>query len=632
MATPSRSRSSGKGEEDNFEWRQTIERRQLASERQLTVLLQETERLREENAVLRIQASTSGPPCRQRSRGQVANSRPEPESIYHGTTGVIPEARNLSNSMPARLGPQEPGRPRPPVATTRATRPDPMVTPVVQNVLPHHDPMVTPVVRNVHSHPAVRLDRRNPPSEPPCGSISKRLDDMLSTPFCSHIIHYEPPRGFLVPKFSTYDGTSDPFDYIMHYRQLMTLDIGNDALLCKVFPASLQGQTFSWFHRLPPNSVGNFRDLSEAFVGQYLCSARHKQNISTLQNIKMQDNESLREFVKRFGQAVLQVEACNMDAVLQIFKRSICPGTPFFESLAKKPPTTMDDLFRRANKYSMLEDDVRAATQQVLVAGRPSRGDAERNAKPPDRPRPSDRRQEGPSHPDRPPLTPLSITYEKLLPMIQGLSDFRSLQYLVERLIKAGHLKQYLRSDAGGKVTSQHHNPGAPRAPAAPKAVINYINGGPSDEEYDSRRKRQKLLRAASIREHINSIRPGLIGGGPRPIDGTIIFPPVDPTRTLQPHRNALILSLEIWDFDVRRILVDPGSSTDLVQASVVGHMGHSLTGLENPERILSGFNGSSTTSLGDIILPVQAGPVTLNVQFSVVQELSPFNVILGRT
>ncbi|RVX07589.1 hypothetical protein CK203_025149 [Vitis vinifera] len=152
-------------------------------------------------------------------------------------------------------------------------------------------------------------------------------------------------------------------------------------------PSSLQGQALSWFHRLPPNSVGNFRDLSEAFAWQYLCSARHKQNISTLQNIKMQDNESLREFVKRFGQVVLQVEACSMNAILKIFKRSICPGTPFFESLAKKPPTTMDDLFRRANKYSMLEDDVHAATQQVLVVGRPSRGDAERNAKPLDRPR-----------------------------------------------------------------------------------------------------------------------------------------------------------------------------------------------------------------------------------------------------
>ena len=35
---------------------------------------------------------------------------------------------------------------------------------------------------------------------------------------------------------------------------------------------------------------------------------------------------------------------------------------------------------------------------------------------------------------------------------------------------------------------------------------------------------------------------------------------------------------------------------------------------------------------MGDIVLLVQAGPVTLNVQFSVVQELSPFNIILGHT
>ncbi|RVW72060.1 hypothetical protein CK203_054044 [Vitis vinifera] len=195
---------------------------------------------------------------------------------------------------------------------------------------------------------------------------------------------------------------------------------------------------------------------------------------------------------------------------------------------------------------------------------------------------------------------------------------------------KGGTLKAYLRSDAGGRDASQNHNTGAPRIPTAPKAVINYINGGPSNEEYDSKRKRQKLLRAASVCERINSIRPGIIGRGPRPIDGTIIFSPVDPTRILQPHRDALIMSLEIGDFNVRRILVDPGSSADLVQASVISHMGHNLTGLENPGRILFGFNGSSTTSLGDIILPVQAGPVTVNVQFSVVQNLSPFNVILG--
>ncbi|XP_034704072.1 uncharacterized protein LOC117928268 [Vitis riparia] len=167
----------------------------------------------------------------------------------------------------------------------------------------------------------------------------------------------------------------------MHYHQLMTLDIGNDMLLCKVFLASLQGQTLSWFHQLPTNLIDNFRDLSEVFVGQYLCSAKHKQNISTLQNIKMQENETLREFVKQFGQTVLQVESYSMDVILQIFKRSICLGTPFFESIAKKPPTSMDDLFRCANKYFMLEDDVRAATQQVLVVGQAARSEATRSFK-----------------------------------------------------------------------------------------------------------------------------------------------------------------------------------------------------------------------------------------------------------
>ena len=142
--------------------------------------------------------------------------------------------------------------------------------------------MVTPMAQNVPPYQVVRQVGRNLPNEPPVGSISKRLDDMLSTPFCSHIIHYEPPRGFLVPKFSLYDGSNDPFDHIMHYRQLMTLDIGNVPLLCKVFPASLQGQALSWFHRLSLNFVDNFRDLLDAFVGQYLCSARQKQNISTL--------------------------------------------------------------------------------------------------------------------------------------------------------------------------------------------------------------------------------------------------------------------------------------------------------------------------------------------------------------
>lgn len=113
-------------------------------------------------------------------------------------------------------------------------------------------------------------------------------------------------------------------------------------------------------------------------------------------------------------------------------------------------------------------------------------------------------------------------------------------------------------------------------------------------------------------------------------MDGVVLFLPMDPARVLQPHRDALLLTLGIGDFDVRRILVDPGSST--LQVLVVKKMRFMPSSLENPGRILSGFNGASTTSLGDILLPIQAGLITLNVQLSVVEDLFPFNAILGRT
>ena len=152
------------------------------------------------------------------------------------------------------------------------------------------------------------------------------------------------------------------------------------------------------------------------------------------------------------------------------------------------------------------------------------------------------------------------------------------------------------------------------------------------DDEHSSKRKRQRLLRAATVQEHVSPIRTGLSSGSIHPIDGTILFSTVNPARVLQPHRDALILTLGVGDYAVKRILVDPGSSADLLQVAVIKQMDFELSNLENPGRTLSGFNGSSTTSLGDVTLLVQAGPVILNVLFFVVEDLSPFNAILGRT
>ena len=55
------------------------------------------------------------------------------------------------------------------------------------------------------------------------------------------------------------------------------------------------------------------------------------------------------------------------------------------------------------------------------------------------------------------------------------------------------------------------------------------------------------------------------------------------------------------------------------------------LDKLSSASRILFGFNGATTLTLGDIALPVKAGPVTRQVLFSVIEDLGPYNAIVGR-
>ena len=57
-----------------------------------------------------------------------------------------------------------------------------------------------------------------------------------------------------------------------------------------------------------------------------------------------------------------------------------------------------------------------------------------------------------------------------------------------------------------------------------------------------------------------------------------------------------------------------------------------SLDVVNSVEPILSGFNGATTVTLGDVTLPVKAGPVTLQVLFSIVEDLGPYNSIMGQT
>ena len=138
------------------------------------------------------------------------------------------------------------------------------------------------------------------------------------------------------------------------------------------------------------------------------------------------------------------------------------------------------------------------------------------------------------------------------------------------------------------------------------------------------------MLWAASVRAKVNIVSAQENITIVQPVDGPISFPPINLTRVISPHYDALVLTVCINSFDVHRVLVDPGSAADLLHIPAFKQMRVPLDHLCSAGKVLSGFNGATTLTVGDIAFSIKAGSVTQQVLFSMVEDLGPYNAILG--
>ena len=346
-------------EDQLLSWSQEIEARQEEQTRQMAELREQANRLRQENERLRTQleAGWAGqlrepphpfPPSRP-SKGKevVASDDVELQADDELSSGSSP----LPHRSPSPNAAEAHWRKKPPRRSSRSIS---IARHRVRREPNRDQRPPTPAPQYVPDW-AGGFPPTVPSMYPPYGaaptpqmiapSAVQGPQDMLSTPLGQHILDYDPPRDFSIPPFAMYDGSSNPYDHMLHYNQAMILSAGDDRLLCKVFPASLKGPALAWFHKLSKGSINTFGELWAAFVSQYLCSVRKKGNISSLQSILKREDESIRDFTRRFDQAVQQIDIYSMDAVLQNFRRSFGPTTLFFQSLSLDRLATMEELY-----------------------------------------------------------------------------------------------------------------------------------------------------------------------------------------------------------------------------------------------------------------------------------------------
>jgi len=113
-------------------------------------------------------------------------------------------------------------------------------------------------------------------------------------------------------------------------------------------------------------------------------------------------------------------------------------------------------------------------------------------------------------------------------------------------------------------------------------------------------------------------------------LDDEVIFHESDTNGLDCPHNDPLVITLTIGDFNVERVLVDTGSTLDIIFLTTLREMKVDMTRIVPTPRPVLGFSGETSMTLGTIKLPVRAKGVTKIVDFSVTDQPTVYNTIIG--
>ncbi|CAA0810386.1 Unknown protein, partial [Striga hermonthica] len=240
--------------------------------------------------------------------------------------------------------------------------------------------------------------------------------------------------------------------------------------------------------------------------------------------------------------------------------------------------------------------------------------------------------------------------------------DCRHLKDEIERLIRAGHLKEFVYQDKGRKKEKR-------------RCREDSVERSEEDDDEDARggrygRKRDEGKRRRGSREREREGDEGqvkrgtiyMISGGPTDGDSNnarkghvramkrkreevsitarmpvISFKAEDAEGVVLPHNDALVITAEVAGFDVKRVFIDTGSSVDVMFYDCFVQINRELNmDLKPVTTALYGFNGGEVMPMGEVSLPVALGAGELRkvrmVRFVVVGAESSYNIIMGRT
>lgn len=516
------------------------------------------------------------------------------------------------------------------------------------------------------------LQRNNDPRNVAVQSLLEETE----SPFSEDIRAAPMPPRLKLPDVK-YDGTEDPSEHLETYRSWMELNSATNAFQCRVFVITLTGIARRWFRTLRPGSIFSFRQLSESFISQFVVNKVQWKPARHLYTVKQKENESTKSFLNRFVKEEMSVKDRNDSTACGALMAGLRNSTVLKYMVSIKEDINYPELIIEIRRHIQAEktSDLEASklSQDMLLGGK-RKIDSQAGPSKPSSAKHENKKNRvgGENNPNRnrapqnnqmpwfydytPTTVPVATIYNEnehlgifaIPPAIKTAAnkhdnskycryhrdightteECRILKDEVDKLIQRGQLRNYVRDN------NQQPRPQAQPNQQGEDIEVRVIMGGPAMG--DSNRARKSYARQArtqpfpqqvNLAEHRNRI--------PHFSSEPITFTEEEASGLWHPHKDVIVVTLRIASRKVYKILIDNGSSADILFHSTFNRMNLVGAKFEPIKSELYGFTGNSVPSDGILNLPVELGTHPCQhiqaVDFVVVDCPSSYNAIIGR-
>ncbi|XP_021769851.1 uncharacterized protein LOC110734100 [Chenopodium quinoa] len=429
-------------------------------------------------------------------------------------------------------------------------------------------------------------------------------DGYIESPFSEEIAMVEVPKRFNTPNMTMYDGTTDPDEHVSLYKQkMMTSSIPRDireAIMCKGFGATLSGPALTWFINLDNGTIRSFAGMVNLFKVQ-------------------------------FNREKIGIHKCDAPTTIEAFRRGLLDHRELYKELTKYPCTTFEDVQAKAMAQVRFEED--AYARKTPEPDRQSRRNNNFPRRDPRfKPYQRSRFDEGSVNaveegfsdwrvdPKLPPKLHEYCFNVNPAGVIRTLNKMGDTVQWPRKSDRPGEKKdssRWYRSKASGK--ERESKQGGPPPPPPIVKTICFISGG--SEVCGLTYSAAKWHAKESNKDQPDKREKSKI-------DIPIMFEESD---VVEGHHDGLVISLPVGNCMIKRILVDNGSSANIIMLDTLKHMNIDEKNIVNQSTMLVGFSGETKKTSGEIPLATYAKGINLQVKFLVIGTLSSYNMILGR-